>query len=120
MRGCEGIVMGVLKWGTFKTDAISPYIYNSPLLRPFGLTRLGELYMYGLMAGSVKVELYYSIRLENNELIFLDLQAGDIYQMISPQTGDMTNAGLWFVLLLVSSSMGIGVYLCNRKKWCEH
>ncbi len=55
-------------------------------------------------------------QMSGNELLFTSIQEGDLYQILPAATGDDTNIALWLILLLLSSGLGYGVYISNKKK----
>ncbi len=56
------------------------------------------------------------VQMKENELVFLSVQDGDIYQVVSADTGDDMEPELWLALLLVSCSLSWGIYAGYRKR----
>lgn len=56
------------------------------------------------------------IQLMGNELLFLNVQEGDIYQVVSAGTGDDMEPELWLAILLVSCGLSCGIYAGYRRK----
>ncbi len=55
-------------------------------------------------------------QMNGNELMFVSINDGDLYQILPAPTGDTNNIALWVVVLLLSCGMGYGLYTYNKKK----
>ena len=54
--------------------------------------------------------------MNGNELMFVSINDGDLYQILPAPTGDTNKIALWVVVLLLSCGMGYGLYTYNKKK----
>lgn len=59
------------------------------------------------------------VQMSGNELLFLGVQEGDVYQVASAGTGDDMGIELWMALLLLTCGMGYGIYIWSRNKRME-
>lgn len=57
-----------------------------------------------------------NMQLSGNELTFLTLQAGDVYQVVPAGTGDEGDFGFWFVRWLVFAGIGAVIYWWYEKR----
>ncbi len=56
------------------------------------------------------------VQMSGNELAFLSVQEGDVYQVVSVSTADTMYPELWLALLLVSCGLSFGLYTGYRKR----
>ena len=57
-----------------------------------------------------------NVQVDGNELKFLNLQEGDLYQVVSAATSDDTRPAIWFLLAVLSAGTISGGILYRRRK----
>ncbi len=57
-----------------------------------------------------------NVQVDGNELKFLNLQEGDLYQVVSAATSDNTRPAIWFLLAVLSAGTISGGILYRRRK----
>lgn len=75
-----------------------------------GAVNGGQIVVKGGTASTLTVQL------EGSELTFLNVQDGDVYQVLPAGTGDDSEPALWFILAVFACAACVGVFFYEKRR----